>query len=107
MVVVVFSILITCSSEAAEADAPCPFHPLPSFPCAAPGTFTDCAREDAVNSWVFCCVPRCLMPALLQRPGDRAIGRAIGLSVYELLASRGQLAGNRVLVGLPVKFLVE
>jgi len=46
-------------------------------------------------------------PALLQRPSDRAIGRAIGLSVCELIAARVQLAGNCALVCLPGKVLVE
>ena len=60
----------------------------------------------AVNSPVLCRVPRGT-PALLQRPSDRAIGRAIGLSVCELIAARVQLAGNCALVGFPAKFLVE
>jgi hypothetical protein len=47
------------------------------------------------------------MPALLQRPGDRAIGRAIGLSVYELITARVEIAGNRALGGLPAILFVQ
>jgi hypothetical protein len=57
----------------------------------------------AVNCRVFLMRAGRPMPGLLQRPGDWTIGRAIGRGVYELIAARVQLAGNRALVGFPAK----
>jgi hypothetical protein len=59
------------------------------------------------NSFLECRWRARMTPNLLQRPGDWAIGRAIGLGLYELIAARVQLAGDRALVGFPAKFLVE
>jgi hypothetical protein len=49
-----------------------------------------CGR--AVKCLVFCHVRGCRMPALLRRPGDRAIGCEIGLSALEFVAASVQLA---------------
>ena len=70
-----------------------------------PARFTAARAPGRRQILVFCRVP--LVPKLLQRPGDWAIGRAIGLGVYELIAARVQLARNCALVGFPAKFLIE
>src|SRR5438552_105390 len=88
--------------EAEDPRTPCPplTHTLSPASNAAPGAIYRRARGGAVNSQ---CSVECRTRNLLQRPGDWAIGRAIGLGVYELIAARVQLAGNRALIGLPAK----
>jgi hypothetical protein len=75
---------------------------------AAAGAIYRRARaRGAVNSHCSVAGRECRMPALLQRPGDWAIGRAIGPGVYERISARVELAGNCALVCLPGKVLVE
>ena len=64
------------------------------------------ALGGAVKCQLFCRVPRLRMPSLLQRPGDRAIGRTIGLSVHELVAASVEMAGYCALGGLRAVFSI-
>ena len=96
---------ITFHCEAAPNTLPAPAHHFPDFERAVSGAIYRRARAGRRQILVFCRVP--LVPKLLQRPGDWAIGRAIGLGVYELIAARVQLARNCALVGFPAKFLIE
>jgi hypothetical protein len=84
-----------------------PAHHFPGFERAAAGAIYRRAREGRGKFSMFCRVPRVSNARLLRRPGDRAIGGAIGLSTHELVAAHVQLAGNCALGGLPVVFLVE
>ena len=84
-----------------------PAHHFPGFQRAASGAIYRRALGGTVNSRCSVECRGCRTTPLLQRPGDWAIGGAIGLGVYELIAARVQLAGNRALVGFPMKFLVE
>jgi hypothetical protein len=54
---------------------------------------------------VLCRAPGCRM-ALLRRPGDRTIGRAIGRSVQKLVAVGVEMAGYCALGGRPVVFSI-
>ena len=49
----------------------------------------------------------CRMTILLQRPGDRAIGRAIRRSVQEPVAACVQVTCNCAFGGLPTKFFIQ
>jgi hypothetical protein len=55
----------------------------------------------------FCRVSPVPNARVTSRPGDLAIGRAIGLSVRELVTARVEIAGNRALVGLLAIFFVQ
>ena len=86
----------------------CPLLPVP-FSASNARDFTAAhAPGGAINSPLCGRVPRGVPNALLlRRPGDGAIARAIGRSVYELIAARIEISGNCVLGGLPVIFLVQ
>jgi hypothetical protein len=92
-----------------EHTLPSPAHHFPGFERAAAGAIYHRAREGRGKfSGVL---PRARrgwrMTILLQRPGDRAIGRAIRRSVGEAVAPRVQVARHCAFGRLPTKFFIQ
>ena len=65
------------------------------------------ARGDAVKRRASSRAARWRNAALLRRPGDRAIGRAVRRSMHKLIAARVEMTGHCAFGSFPVVFFIE